>query len=415
MFLGATCYFKQLFPRKRKEKSPLSSETETCESYSNEVFSFPITMKRFGGSRKTDYIWCEKVVRIATTWILSSTELTGKYLTRCVPPDTVTNFEWKDYCPAVFRQLQDLDNINYAGYMLSVCRYETIREIVSSGKNGCPFYLSDDNRFVVKTLHKSEIKAFLAMLPNYYRHVKKFRGTLLTKFYGLHAVRPVGGPKVYFIIMRNIFQSDLCIHRRFDLKGSSHGRSIRSNTLIGESTTLKDLDLDFCFYVDPLTRHRVFTQIKHDCEFLEVEGVMNYSLLLGLHLEAPTQDFEGRSLNHDSSCRRVEQEFTSCDDYIQATGPSVNLGLKIRARAVRKPAKEKGKRPSYPGIAAKECCNVILFIGIVDILQGYNMIKRFEQTYKSLHFVSRSISVVNPKVYAARFQDFLSKVFPAEK
>lgn len=40
------------------------------------------------------------------------------------------------------------------------------------------------------------MKVLLEMLPNYYHHVRKYGASLLTKFYGLHVVRPVGGLKV---------------------------------------------------------------------------------------------------------------------------------------------------------------------------------------------------------------------------
>lgn len=48
--------------------------------------------------------------------------------------------------------------------------------------------------------------------------------------------------------MGNLFCSEYRIHRRFDLKGSSHGRTTdKSEGEIDETTTLKDLDLNFVF------------------------------------------------------------------------------------------------------------------------------------------------------------------------
>ncbi|KAL5993592.1 Ubiquitin-conjugating enzyme 13 [Asimina triloba] len=69
-----------------------------------------------------------------------------------------TNFRWKDYCPAVFRHLQELDKINASDYMLSVCGNETLRELTSPGKSGSLLYFSQDDRFVIKTIRKSETK-----------------------------------------------------------------------------------------------------------------------------------------------------------------------------------------------------------------------------------------------------------------
>lgn len=56
--------------------------------------------------------------------------------------------------------------------------------------------------------------------------------------------------QIRFIVMGNLFCSEYPIHRRFDLKGSSHGRTTdKPEEDIDETTTLKDLDLNFVFRV----------------------------------------------------------------------------------------------------------------------------------------------------------------------
>jgi len=116
--------------------------------------------------------------------------------------------------------------------------------------------------------------------------------------------------------MGNVFCSEYRIHKRFDLKGSSHGRTTdKPRAEIDETTTLKDLDLNFVFRLEQswfqelirldfansfislgfhfcfLNLELVLTfmcclllrQVDRDCEFLEAEGIMDYSLLIGLH------------------------------------------------------------------------------------------------------------------------------------
>lgn len=54
--------------------------------------------------------------------------------------------------------------------------------------------------------------------------------------------------QVRFVIMGNLFCTEYAIHRRFDLKGSSHGRvTEKPESQIESTTTLKDLDLNFIF------------------------------------------------------------------------------------------------------------------------------------------------------------------------
>ena len=55
---------------------------------------------------------------------------------------------------------------------------------------------------------------------------------------------------------------------------------------------------------------------------------------------------------------------------------------------------------------------MMLYLGVIDILQDYNMSKKFEHAYKSLQFDSLSISAVDPTFYSQRFLQFIQKVFP---
>lgn len=51
--------------------------------------------------------------------------------------------------------------------------------------------------------------------------------------------------------MGNLFRSNNITHRRYDLKGSSLGRtSDKLETEISETTILKDLDLNFIFKME---------------------------------------------------------------------------------------------------------------------------------------------------------------------
>ncbi|PKI53002.1 hypothetical protein CRG98_026582, partial [Punica granatum] len=74
------------------------------------------------------------------------------------PPHYSIDFYWKDYCPMVFRNLRDLFKLDAAEYMMSICGDDGLRELSSPGKSGSLFYLSHDDRFVIKTLKKSELK-----------------------------------------------------------------------------------------------------------------------------------------------------------------------------------------------------------------------------------------------------------------
>ena len=58
-----------------------------------------------------------------------------------------------------------------------------------------------------------------------------------------------------------------------------------------------------------------------------------------------------------------------------------------------------------------EYYDIIIFFGIIDILQDYDISKKLEHAYKSFQYDPTSISAVDPKQYSKRFQDFILKVF----
>jgi hypothetical protein len=51
---------------------------------------------------------------------------------------------------------------------------------------------------------------------------------------------------------------------------------------------------------------------------------------------------------------------------------------------------------------------LLLFLGIIDILQNYRLFKKLEHTWKSILHDGDSISVHNPSFYAERFQNYIS-------
>ncbi|PIN01776.1 1-phosphatidylinositol-4-phosphate 5-kinase [Handroanthus impetiginosus] len=250
--------------------------------------------------------------------------------------------------------------------------------------------------------------------------------------------------------MGNMFCTELRIHRRFDLKGSSLGRSA-DKVEIDENTILKDLDLNYCFYLEPSWRDALLQQIEIDSKFLELQHIMDYSLLLGVHYRAPQHLRSLMSYNHHTSVDGLgivaedearEDEILpqglvlvprGADDNTVVVGPhirgsrlratsstgdeevdlllpgtarlQIQLGVNMPARAEHIPGKDSTEM-------FHEVYDVVLYLGIIDILQDYNISKKIEHAYKSIQFDSVSISAVNPTFYSERFLEFIKKVFP---
>ncbi|XP_072974385.1 phosphatidylinositol 4-phosphate 5-kinase 1-like [Typha angustifolia] len=347
---------------------------------------------------------------------------------KVTPPHQSVEFRWKDYCPMVFRHLRKLFLVDPADYMLAICGNDALRELSSPGKSGSFFYLTQDDRFMIKTVKKSEVKVLIRMLPSYHQHVCRYENSLVTKFYGVHCVKPINGQKVRFIVMGNLFCSEYNIHRRFDLKGSSHGRKTdKVEGEIDEITTLKDLDLNFVFRLQGRLYRELIEQIKRDCEFLESERIMDYSLLVGIHfredISATTTGLSSFAAS-PKYCGEKESlsgggclsEFHFSDS--RCRKPIYRLGVNLPARAEHASRRRSEFGPFIPSgggfSTPKEIdgiYNVILYFGIIDILQDYDISKKLEHAYKSLQADPNSISAVDPKLYSRRFQDFISRIF----
>ncbi|KAJ6870373.1 phosphatidylinositol 4-phosphate 5-kinase 4 [Populus alba x Populus x berolinensis] len=340
------------------------------------------------------------------------------------PPHQSTEFKWKDYCPLVFRTLRKLFKVDPADYMLSICGNDALRELSSPGKSGSFFYLTNDDRYMIKTMKKSEAKVLIRMLPAYYNHVRSYENTLVTKFYGLHCVKLNGTAqkKVRFIIMGNLFCSEYTIHRRFDLKGSSLGRTTdKPESEIEATTILKDLDLNFIFRLQKAWFQEFCRQVDRDCELLEQERIMDYSLLVGLH-------FREVSPNGDliTSGMRTPPGETESDDGPRLSRADmdqllldpdmwsrIKLGINMPARAERT-VRRSDCEYLLVGEPTGELYEVVMFFGIIDILQDYDISKKLEHAYKSIQYDPTSISAVDPKQYSRRFRDFLLKIFEEE-
>ncbi|KAJ8762909.1 hypothetical protein K2173_023038 [Erythroxylum novogranatense] len=345
---------------------------------------------------------------------------------KITPPHQSVEFRWKDYCPLVFRHLRDLFQVDTADYMLAICGNDALRELSSPGKSGSFFYLTQDDRFMIKTVKKSEVKVLIRMLPSYYKHVCRYEKTLLTKFFGVHCVKPIGGQKTRFIVMGNLFCSEYRIHRRFDLKGSSYGRTTdKPEGEIDETTTLKDLDLDFVFRLQQNWYQELIKQLDQDCEFLEAERIMDYSLLVGLHFRddntyekmglSPFLLRTGRKDSYQSEkfmrgCRFLEAELQDMDRILAGRKPLIRLGANMPARAERMSRRSDFDQYSHLNPSG-ETYEVVLYFGIIDILQDYDISKKLEHAYKSLQVDPTSISAVDPKLYSKRFRDFIGRIF----
>lgn len=149
------------------------------------------------------------------------------------------------YAPRLFYQLKKIDDITYSMLQNSFDpgknRKAAFKAGESQGKSGSFFFFTHDERFLIKTISKSEFSAFMKFLPAYYKHCASNRKSLIARTYGMYKLEVTSVSSVYFYLMENVLRIDKGTELLgvFDLKGSSVNREVDE---VGKSprSTLKD-------------------------------------------------------------------------------------------------------------------------------------------------------------------------------
>ena len=136
---------------------------------------------------------------------------------------------------------------------------------------------------MIKTQTHEETKFLRQILPHYYTHLKENPHSFITHFYGMYRVKiPDLGKSVHFVIMKSVFNTEKEIHKIWDLKGSTLGRRAKRGDGVHKDLDFVDEGRNIC--VSPETKEAIMDQIKNDADFLARMQIMDYSLLLGVHL-----------------------------------------------------------------------------------------------------------------------------------
>jgi len=158
----------------------------------------------------------------------------------------------------------------------------------------------------------------------------------------------------------------------YDLKGSKVGRSSSAEEKKKEGATLKDNDLiekNRKIRLDTEAKETLLAQLRIDCMWLQNEGKMDYSLLVGMYKVKSSED--------------VPESKNSPSCFEKNSGGILSKGG-----------------------------DEIYYLAIIDFLQNYNRKKKAAHFFKSLRDQKRKseLSTVNPRMYASRFRKFLQSV-----
>ncbi|XP_006617929.1 phosphatidylinositol 4-phosphate 5-kinase type-1 alpha isoform X1 [Apis dorsata] len=349
------------------------------------------------------------------------------------PAHHFSEFKFKNYAPIAFRYFRDLFGIQPDDFLMSMCS-APLRELSNPGASGSIFYLTDDDEFIIKTVQHKEGEFLQTLLPGYYMNLNQNPRTLLPKFFGLYCYR-CNSKNVRLVAMNNLLPSSVKLHQKYDLKGSTYKRKASKLERSKNSPTYKDLDFmehhPEGIFLEADTYNALVKTIQRDCRVLESFKIMDYSLLVGIH-------------NLDQAAREKTQEqrlLTSAEEEVGEVGGEsagfiqaerddrIGASALNRSRSINRqrlvahstamesiqaesePIDEEDDVPSPGGIPARNARGerLLLFLGIIDILQSYRLKKKLEHTWKSMIHDGDTVSVHRPGFYAQRFQDFMAK------
>ena len=70
----------------------------------------------------------------------------------------------------------------------------------STGKSGSFFFFTFDDRFIIKTIFKEELEAFMDDLEDYFKHIMTEEKSLISRIYGIYQVQMEGISPINFIL-----------------------------------------------------------------------------------------------------------------------------------------------------------------------------------------------------------------------
>jgi len=326
------------------------------------------------------------------------------------PAHTYSDFTFRTYAPVAFRYFRDLFGIPPDDFMISICN-EPLRELGNPGASGSIFYLTNDDEFILKTVSLKEAEFLQKLLPGYYMNLQQNPRTTLPKFFGMFCYQ-CNQKNIRLVVMNNLLPSNVKLHLKFDLKGSTYKRKASKHEKEKKSPTFKDLDfmelLPEGLLLEPETYTALISTMRRDCRVLESFKIMDYSLLVGIHnLDLAAREraessgagtMTAPNFDRQKSKREKLVAHSTAMESIQATSDPVDIGEEMPPGGI--PARNhKGER-------------ILIFVGIIDILQSYRLIKKLEHTFKAMIHDGDTVSVHRPGFYAERFMNFMSsKIF----
>ncbi|EAR82895.1 phosphatidylinositol 4-phosphate 5-kinase (macronuclear) [Tetrahymena thermophila SB210] len=337
------------------------------------------------------------------------------------------NLEYIDYCPLVFESIRRSSNISHEKFLRSLGPENLIGNLImgrmsqiselcrSSNKPYKKFqYYSECGSFIVKIIQEQSAKNFLKVLPQYHQYITSQPNSLLMRIYGLYKLQTrkdntsnkrnsssfadqqnVKNQKqeqledVYFIVCQNIFNTNLSINHRFEIKGSTKGRKAEKKNTPRPDQTLPRKDKDWInsnikIRVDLKLKQQILDQLQSDSQFLSDNKIFNYCALIGVHSFEKYEDANQYDLYNSNYSSQMQTNQNQNEQNNQTASESTLSKIQ--------------------SIDRKQ----VFFLGIINIFTEYTASKKIIAAIKN-SILGGQQSTVDPQTYSNRFLSFFQQ------
>ncbi|XP_065098214.1 phosphatidylinositol 5-phosphate 4-kinase type-2 gamma [Paramisgurnus dabryanus] len=310
------------------------------------------------------------------------------------------HFKFKEYCPLVFRNLRERFGVEDQEYQVSLTRRPPGKDVDDQDTG---LLLTFDHKLIVKKISNEEVEDIHNILSKYHQHIVTCRGnTLLPQFLGMYRVT-VENEDTYLIVTRNMFSHRLTVHRKYDFKV----KDMLTSTDVHFINNMQRV------YISEDEKIMFLDKLNRDIEFLVHLGIMDYSLLLGIHDVGRSEHEEDEGMK-DSSSEGENSENDQSPPSVgsfgtspEGTGGYMSI-FKPRGPGEFDPSVDVYAIQSAAGAPQRE----IYFMGLIDILTLYDTKKKAPHTAKTVkHGAGAEISTIHPEQNAKLFQDFIANIF----
>lgn len=339
------------------------------------------------------------------------------------------NFECIEYAPKIFAYLRSLDKISNDDIIRSFLPMFNEKIIAKNdgGRSGNLFLGTMNKKYLLKTITLNELNFIRSQfLYNYVNYIKDNNDSLINRIYGIYELQNqkfLKNESIYLLLMRNLYGifNEENVIVKFDLKGSSFDREIKTNEQVIQSDVLKDENFrtrEKVLYLNYDDSENIKKILIKDTEFLKSIQIMDYSLfIVKISIsEIENKFFFGENfIKNQNDFKLLLLKKLNKTDFEYAYKILSNFTFeksKCKTKILNDDLSFKKQdlngleKYIFPHIDEK----YIYIISIIDFFQLYDTQKKIETVLKSIIVEKEKISSLDVPEYQKRFENFIKQI-----